>query len=412
MKQQELTIMVDEILSQMKKAGFSEGTCGLYRTAFNRLLKIAARKGETYYTEELGIEYMSDESHMIPENSERYWHEQTLKYKRCIRFIDMYRKNGHIDFSPNLNTRTFPLKSKNLDTLFSKFIQAMELRGLKDNTKNGYRRFVYYFLEFIESKNYKDLSDIQPGDIVAFITFICSERYQPTSLGAVVPGLKFFLEMQEETKRCLIELPLHLPKKREILQIYSDEEYKKIVETLDISENISLRNKAITILALDTGLRAVDICALKLSNIDWNHNCIHMIQQKTDHVHNIPLSETIGNALVDYLLNERPAIDSDYIFLRNKAPYTPLMTHTGIRNVLFHAINDADIECKGRIYGTRITRHSVASRMLRNGVPLYVISDALGHGNPNSVLIYLTADDAKLAECTLPLPKEVRNGSR
>ena len=80
------------------------------------------------------------------------------------------------------------------------------------------------------------------------------------------------------------------------------------------------------------------------------------------------------------------------------------MSHSGIRNVLFHVVNDSDIENKGRIYGTRITRHSAASRMLRNGVPLPVISEALGHENKNSVMIYITTDDAKLAECTLPLP--------
>ena len=81
------------------------------------------------------------------------------------------------------------------------------------------------------------------------------------------------------------------------------------------------------------------------------------------------------------------------------------MSHAGIRNVLFNVVNDSDIEPKGRIYGTRITRHSTASRMLRNGIPLPVISDALGHSNRNSTMIYITTDDVKLDECTLPLPK-------
>ena len=80
------------------------------------------------------------------------------------------------------------------------------------------------------------------------------------------------------------------------------------------------------------------------------------------------------------------------------------MRHSRIRNILFNVVNDSDIEAKGRSYGTRITRHSTASRMLRNGVPLPVISEALGHGNKDSVMIYITTDDAKLAECALPLP--------
>jgi integrase len=199
-------------------------------------------------------------------------------------------------------------------------------------------------------------------------------------------------------------MPEHLPKKHDILKIYSDTEYEDILIYLDKSECISFRNKALTIIALDTGLRAVDICNLRLTDIDWEHDCIHIIQQKTDRIHNIPLSENMGNAIVDYLLNERPVSDSDFLFLSINAPFKPLMSHAGVRNVLFNVVNDAGIEAAGRIYGSRITRHSAASRMLRNGIPLSVISEALGHGNPNSVMVYLTTDDAKLAECTLPLP--------
>ncbi|WP_230399287.1 tyrosine-type recombinase/integrase [Novisyntrophococcus fermenticellae] len=287
----------------------------------------------------------------------------------------------------------------------------MELknRELKPNTVDGYRRFIYYFIEYLENHGYTSLSDMENGAVVAFISVICTERYQPTSLGAHLPGLKRFLDMHDETRKFLCELPGHLPKKRDILQIYSDEEYHQVVAHLDNSDNLSFRNKAITIIALETGMRAVDICNLKLSNINWEHDYIHIIQQKTERVHNIPLSETIGNALADYLLNERPASESDFVFLRNNVPFSPLMSHAGIKNVLFNVLNDADIESKGRIYGSRITRHSTASRMLRNGVPLPVISEALGHGNPNSVMIYITTDDAKLAECTLPLPKGGRH---
>lgn len=122
---------------------------------------------------------------------------------------------------------------------------------------------------------------------------------------------------------------------------------------------MSLRNKALTIIALDTGLRAVDICNLKISDIDWKHDCIHIIQQKTGHSHNIPLSERIGNALIEYMLNERPVSESDFIFLRGNAPFQPLMTHAGVHNISFHAVNDAEIEANGRIVKplTEISKH-------------------------------------------------------
>jgi len=400
-----VTELADAIFDQMDASGFMESTRGFYVPLFRKLCRMAEERGDAHYTIELGQEFMNDQSHVIPENTERYYHERTMAYKRCIKFVESYIATGTVDWTPAIHCASFPISSKSLNESFSAFTGVMDKKGLRPNTIDGYRRFVYYFVEFLEGKGYASLSDMKNGDVTAFISLICTERYQVTSLGAHLPGLKLFLSLFDETKASLREIPEHLPKKCDILKVYSDEEYDKIISYLNDADDVSLRNKAITILAMNTGLRAVDICNMKLGDIDWEHDILHVVQQKTGRPHDIPLTEAIGNALVDYLLNERPPSDSDFVFLCAVAPYRPLMSHSGIRKILFHIVNDSDIEAKGRIYGTRITRHSTASRMLRNGVPLPVISEALGHGNKNSVMVYITTDDAKLAECTLPLPK-------
>lgn len=399
-----LTELTDAILLQMSESGFMESTKGFYITLFRRLCRMAEERGDEYYTADLGQAFINDQSHVIPENTERYHHERTVAYKRCIKLVESFLATGIVDWTPSLHCASFPISSADFRSCFQRFLSEMAARELKTNTIDGYRRFVYYFIEYLEGKGYRSLSELKHGDIVAFISVICSERYQATSLGAHMPGLKLFLSLFHETEQYLPEIPERLPKKRDILQVYSDDEYKRIISHLEEADDISLRNKAIIILAMNTGLRAVDICGMKLRDIDWEHDMIHIMQQKTGKAQDIPLTESIGNALVDYLLNERPASELDIVFLRSVAPFGPLMSHAGIRNILFHVVNDSDIEPKGRIYGTRITRHSMASRMLRNGIPLPVISEALGHSNRNSSMIYITTDDAKLAECTLPLP--------
>ncbi|MBO5631063.1 MAG: tyrosine-type recombinase/integrase, partial [Aeriscardovia sp.] len=390
---------------QMEVFGFMESTRGYYVTLFHKLCRMAEERGDTHYTIELGQSFISDDSHIIPENTKRYHHDRTIAYSRCIKFVESYIKDGMVDFSTAYNSASFPINSDILQDAFARYVNELEERKLKLNTIDGYRRFTYYFIEYLESKGYHSLSDIVCGDIVSFVAVVCSEKYQATSLGAHMPGLKIFLGMHQQTKQFLCEIPEHLPKKRDILKVYSDDEYNKIIDRISESDDISFRNRAITLLALNTGLRAVDICAIRLGDIDWEHDCIHIIQQKTGRCHDIPLTEAIGNALVDYLINERPQSNSDIIFLRSQAPFAPLMSHAGIRGILFNVVNDSDIEAKGRIYGTRITRHSAASRMLRKGIPLPVISEMLGHGSKDSVMIYITTDDAKLAECTLALPK-------
>ena len=400
-----VTELTDNILGQMEASGYSKSTRGFYTILLHKFSRMAKERGDTCYTLELGQAFIDDDSHIIPENTKRYHHDRTVAYTRCIKFIESYIRDGVVDFSPTLHSASFPVASVSLSEDFSRYLEELQARKLKPNTIDGYRRFTYYFVEYLESKGYHSLSNIVCGDIVSFIAVVCSEKYQATSLGAHMPGLKIFIGMNQHTKQFLCEIPEHLPKKRDILKVYSDDEYNKIIDRISESNDISFRNRAITLLALNTGLRAVDICSIRLGDIDWEHDFIHIVQPKTGRSHDIPLTKAIGNALVDYLLNERPQSDSDIVFLRAQAPYAPLMSHAGIRGILFNVVNDSDIEAKGRIYGTRITRHSAASRMLRKGIPLPVISEMLGHGNNDSVMIYITTDDAKLAGCTLSLPK-------
>ncbi len=404
MRQEELNEQISFIIQAMKNSQFNSATITNYEKIFSRLQKLAGERKEVYYSPELGQAFIEDSNYA---NSENYCHSRYCFHNRCIQFIESYIKNGFIDWSPQRKRPEHALKSSDFSDLKSSFEVLMTTNGLKENTKSNYRRLVHYFLLYLEDKGYQVLTQIQNGDVVTFIVLMCQEHYRPTSLGAHLPGLRIFLKMSESSRRFEIELPEHLPRKRDILDVYTAEEHEKIIHYLDDC-SIALRDKAICLLALETGLRAVDICNIKLQDINWQHDFIHIIQKKTGRTLNIPLMSSYGNAISDYLLLERPTSDSEYVFLRKTAPYAPLSSHAGCRDILLSVVTNAGIESKGRIYGTRITRHSTASRMLRQGIPLPVISEALGHGNPNSVMVYLSTEDAKLAECTLPLPgKEV-----
>ena len=182
------------------------------------------------------------------------------------------------------------------------------------------------------------LAQVQTGDIVIFMVLVCQEHYTPTSLGAHLTGLRRFVCIFPELNSYASKIPERIPKKYDITPSYTNEEHKKIVKFL-VEGELSLRNRAIALIAFETGLRAVDICKLKFSDIDWKHDIICLEQKKT------------GKVLI--------------------------------------VLAEADVDPDGRISGTRMTRHSYVSRMLRNGIPLPVISEALGHCNPDSTMRYL-----------------------
>lgn len=102
-----------------------------------------------------------------------------------------------------------------------------------------------------------------------------------------------------------------MPRKRSIIEVYSEDEQRKITVLLS-SPDISRRDAAICLLSFETGLRSVDICNLRLGDVEWKHNIIHIVQSKTQWPLNLPLRSSYGNAMADYLLEERPHGKEDF----------------------------------------------------------------------------------------------------
>ena len=101
-----------------------------------------------------------------------------------------------------------------------------------------------------------------------------------------------------------------------------------------MSEAVSTRDAALTLLALTTGLRACDIIALKLADIDWRGQTIGIVQQKTNNPLTLPLAALVTAKLAAYVLDERPNSNDDHVFLRSVAPYTRLADHASIYVVI------------------------------------------------------------------------------
>lgn len=400
-EQMSLTVLIAQVLSQQQEAGFSPQTTNLYRKVFHRLEKLADEMNVTEYCQDLADRFVADSA---DRKTGEYCHSRFLLHARCIHFLDSYIKDGITDWSVSQRASTKALSAHEFRKGLSDFKNFLTNEGLKSNTLDGYIRFVFYFLHYLEGKGYTSLAQVKTGDITFFMTLVCQEHYEPTSIGAHLPGLRRFVQYNAVLKPFESEIPLHSPKKVPIIETYTDEELTQVNKVLE-SSTLSARNKAIALIAFHTGLRAVDICQLQLRHIDWKHDTISIIQEKTGKPLTIPLFPELGNALSAYLLEERPESASPYVFLSWAAPFRPLRAHAGIRNILCHILEEARVEPDGRISGTRMTRHSYASRMLRKGIPLSVISQALGHNSPNSTMRYLSTDNKMMASCTLPLPE-------
>jgi len=206
-----------------------------------------------------------------------------------------------------------------------------------------------------------------------------------------------------------------LPALREIrknIQYLTSEEIQKIKEALTNAGNsLTLRDKAIGMLVLYTGLRGCDIAGLTLNDIDWNSDLIHITQQKTGFPLELPLTAVVGNAIYDYLTSERPHTVSKYLFILQKKPYDRFQ-RGNLGDVAVRIMKVAGIrQSKGDRKGFHIFRHHLATALLENGVPQPVISKTLGHTSPDSLEAYLSADFPHLKECSISIERfPVLNG--
>lgn len=181
------------------------------------------------------------------------------------------------------------------------------------------------------------------------------------------------------------------------------EKIELLTNSPDPGKVVGRRDRAMLLLGARTGLRPVDIVALRLQDIDWRQGQITLAQHKTDTVLTLPLLADVGEAIAGYLLHDRPAGGSDdHVFLRAKAPYVALVPSNGLYDVSARAFARAGTGTQpdlGR--GFRVLRASLATRMLEGDTPLPVISGALGHRNISSAKHYLSADEERMRACCL-----------
>ncbi len=173
-----------------------------------------------------------------------------------------------------------------------------------------------------------------------------------------------------------------------IPDVLSEEETEKILSSIDRTTAIGKRNFAIILLAACYGLRPCDIRELSLENIRWREGLVCLTQSKTKKALVLPLLSEVSTALIDYLQKGRPPSDSRKMFLRHLAPYEPFSKDNNLAVIMHSALDQAGMSHRKGSRGLYLLRHSLATRLLKEGQSLQVIAEVLGHGDLNATLIY------------------------
>lgn len=208
--------------------------------------------------------------------------------------------------------------------------------------------------------------------------------------------------MQEQCSPDLIDAVPKVPTWRlaKLPQYLRDEDVERIIEACNRPSPVALRDRAMLLLLARLGLRACEVVALRLGDIDWSQGRLRIIGKGWREAR-LPLPQDAGDAVLAYLEAERPATPMDFIFLTARAPIGPIRSN-GLRSVVCRAIERAGVQSPSR--GTHILRHSVATRWLREGATLDAIGSVLRHRDVNTTASYAKVDVDLLRQIAQPWP--------
>lgn len=183
-------------------------------------------------------------------------------------------------------------------------------------------------------------------------------------------------------------------------EVLSQQEIQRLLDSFKQLEGSPKRAYAMTRCLTDLGLRASEVVGLKLSDVDWRSGTIRLTANKSRRVDILPLPAATGQAIADYLQAERPETSSRALFARHCAPFERPVQAGVVRSVVRQAYVRSGLP-HSRVH---LLRHSLASRLLKEGTPLKEIADILRHRSLDTSVIYTKVDTNRLAAVAMPWP--------
>ena len=165
------------------------------------------------------------------------------------------------------------------------------------------------------------------------------------------------------------------------------------------------RNYAVLLLLARLGLRASEIVALQLDDVDWDNGRI-TVRCKGGRWAQLPLSADVGEAIAIYLRSGRPHCVCRHVFLRHRAPIRGFAHSITVSTIVRRALIHAGIDSVRK--GAHLFRHTLATDLLRKGASLDEIGELLRHRSPNTTALYAKVDLTALRTLALAWPGGVQ----
>jgi site-specific recombinase XerD len=265
-------------------------------------------------------------------------------------------------------------------------------RGLLPVTRRNYLPFVRLFLSNRFGTDVR-FSELKINDVHTFLLRYAQTKSRGTTQ-CVITALRSFLRYLQQRGDIAVDLAGAVPAIANwslsgVPKFISASEVEQVLASCDLATPTGRRDHAILLLLARLGLRAAEVTALTLDDVDWENGDI-IVRGKGKILSRLPLPPDVGDALVKYLRTVRPACSTRQVFLRSMAPSGSFENPSAIGCIVHRALRRAGLNPAHK--GAHLLRHSLATNLLRHGASLTEVGQILRHSRPDTTRIYAKVD--------------------
>lgn len=392
-----------ELEQKLAERGQSLNAIAQYHYIFDVFIAYSQSLGEQYFSRKTLEECL--QKHYGITNQAILTRRQHYK-KKVVRAYQMLCDAAY--GNPFVNRYLGPKSMLMVDEyncVVESFCEHLSEIGRSPKTIDSYQRYAMRFLNHLENYGVMELADISVDFLYSYIA-AQSGRNRSTVKSTLGPVRIFlrFLYLNEYIPQDISQFvgSVNVRSQVRIPSVWTKEEVLKLLSAIDRGNPSGKRDYAIILLVARLGIRVGDVNDLKFENIDWQKNRISFVQNKTQNLIILPLLKDVGWAIIDYVQNGRPKINSPHIFLTHIPPYKNYSSENHLHATIAKYLALTDIQDQPRKKrGMHSLRHTLANRLQENRESYHMISSALGHSSPDSASVYVKTDIELLRECAL-----------
>ena len=301
-----------------------------------------------------------------------------------------------------------PLATSPVAGLLAEYrVYLFQERGLAGSTVRSHERAARLFLDrrCLDHRGDPCLADLSAQDVAMFVLAECPIR-GVGSAKILVTGLRSLLRFLHVSGRVPLALSPAVPavagwRGGSLPKVLAPGQVRRLLTSCDRRRGVGRRDFAILMVLARLGLRAGEVAALELDDINWRAGEL-VIRGKGRRRERLPLPADVGAAVAAYLRRGRPRSTHRCLFLRARAPQGPLSVD-GVQSVVRTACRRAGLPS----FGPHRLRHTVATQLLAAGAGLPEVAQLLRQRNLTTTSGYAKVDRVALRELALPWPGDV-----